>query len=103
MEVVWSIESKFTYDKELEFIFEKWNNKEVVKFIQLVDEFVGKLEVGILKGKVLFHENLRSFVISKQTTVFFDYHEDSQLIELLLFWNNSQNPKKLKQLLSKLS
>ncbi len=103
MKVIWSIEGKYTYDKELEFIFKKWNTKEVEKFIILVDQFVKKLETGVLKGKNLFKNDLRSFVISKQTTVFFDYHEDKKLIELLLFWNNTQDSKELKKVLSNLT
>jgi len=100
MKVIWSIEGRNSYNKELEFIFEKWNINEVEKFIILVDKFVKQLKTGVLKGKHLFNNNLRSFVISKQTTVFFDYHKDKGLIELLLFWNNSQDPKELKKTLS---
>jgi len=45
---------------------------------------------------------MKSFVISKQTTLFFDYKKEKGIIELLLFWNNSQNPKELKKILRKL-
>jgi len=96
MKVIWSAEGKISYFKELEFIYEKWNEKEVENFILLVEEVVKKLETGVLQGKNLYNKNLKSFVISKQTTIFFDYYEDKKLVELLLFWNNSQNPKLLK-------
>ncbi len=99
MKVIWSTEAKLSYYQELDFIYKKWNKKEVEKFIKLIDEFVKNLEIGILQGKNLHNNNLRSFVISKQTTIFFDYHKDKELIELLLFWNNSQNPKELKNML----
>ena len=42
---------------------------------------------------------MRSFVISKQTTIYFDVFEDIQTIELLLFWNNKDNPKELENFL----
>lgn len=75
MNVIWSVEAKVTYNKELEFIFSKWSISEVAKFIHLVEEFVEKLKNGILRGKRL-NNNMRSFVISKQTTLFFEYNED---------------------------
>jgi len=53
MNVIWSVEAKVTYNKELEFIFSKWSISEVAKFIHLVEEFVEKLKNGILRGKRL--------------------------------------------------
>ena len=41
--------------------------------------------------------NLRSFVISKQTTLFFSVNKKDNVINLILFWNNKENPKKLKK------
>jgi len=68
--------------------------------MNLVDDFVKKLESGIIEGKISHKTNLRSFVISKQTTLYFDVFEDTQTIELLLFWNNNDNPKELKEFLN---
>ncbi len=100
MKVVWTDTAELSYFKELNFIAEKWNNREVKKFMMLVDEFVEKLENKTLQGKILSHWNMRSFVISKQTTLFFNYFEKSDIIELLFFWNNSQNPMELENILS---
>lgn len=102
MKIIWSAEAKITYFRELEFIHKKWNIKEVKKFISLVDDFIKDLKTGIIQGKTLHNKNLRSFVISKQTTIFFDYHKNKKIVEILLFWNNSQNPKELKKIISKL-
>ncbi len=102
MKIIWSDVAKITYFRELEFIYKKWNIKEVKKFISLVDDFIKNLKTGIIQGKTLHNKNLRSFVISKQTTIFFDYHKNKKIIEILLFWNNSQNPKELKKIINKL-
>mgnify|MGYP006159640547 CR=1 FL=1 len=61
-------------------------------------DFIKKLESGILQGRVLSKTTIRSFVISRQTTEYFDLFENTQTIELLLFWNNKDNPKKLKNI-----
>lgn len=100
MTVIWTKHAKFSFNEELEFIVKKWNEKEVEGFIQLVDDFIKKLKTGILQGKISPKTNIRSFVISKQTTLFFTINENSKTIVLLLFWNNLKDPKNLKDKLS---
>jgi len=99
MNVIWGKKAKYSYFDELDFILKKWNQKEVDKFILLVNEFIKTLEEGVLEGKVSSKTDMRSFTISKQTTVFFDINEQTETIELLLFWNNTKDPKTLKRLL----
>lgn len=99
MKVIWTPNAELSFSKELESISKKWTITEVINFMDLVDNFIQKLESGIIQGKVSSQTNMRSFVISKQTTLFFDVFDDIQTIELLLFWNNKGNPKKLKNFL----
>ncbi|MBC8753338.1 hypothetical protein H2O64_01565 [Kordia sp. YSTF-M3] len=100
MNVIWTPTAELSYAKELDKINKKWSVNEIMDFMNLVDDFVKKLESGIIEGKVSQKTNLRSFVISKQTTLYFDVFEDTQTIELLLFWNNKDNPKELKEFLN---
>ncbi len=100
-QVVWSDLADETYGRELNFIDLKWNVNEVVKFMILVDEFIEKLESGVLFGKQSKGTKINSFVISKQTTLFFDVTEDKKEIELLLFWNNKENPEDLENIIKK--
>jgi len=99
MQVVWGKNARLTYLDELDYIFKKWNYKEVKNFVNLVTDFIKNLESGVIQGKISFKQNLRSFVISKQTTVYFDVNNKENRIEILLFWNNKKNPQKLKDLL----
>jgi len=99
MQVVWGKNARLTYLDELDYIFKKWNYKEVKNFVNLVTDFIKNLEFGVIQGKISFKQNLRSFVISKQTTVYFDVNNKENRIEILLFWNNKKNPQKLKDLL----
>ena len=95
----WTDLADSSYEEELKYIHKKWNQDEVIKFMILVDEFINKLESGVIAGKVSKKTEIRSFVISKQTTLFFDINEETETIELLLFWNNTKDPKTLKRLL----
>ena len=40
MKIYWSETAKASYAEELEFIFKKWGDKEVEKFITLSEEFL---------------------------------------------------------------
>ena len=58
MKVVWTDTADLSYFKELNFITQKWTDREVDNFMILVDEFVEKLESKTLQGKVLSYENI---------------------------------------------
>lgn len=97
--VTWLHEAEISYYEELDFIFRKWNIVEVEKFTVLVDDFLETLArkptIGIYSKKY----NTYSCVISKQTTLFYKIIEVDKNIELILFWNNKQNPKLLNKFL----
>ncbi len=90
-------EAEISYYEELDFIFRKWNIIEGEKFIGLVYDFLETLSqkptIGIYSKKY----DTCSFVISKQTTLFYKVIEKELKKELLLFWNNKQNPKSLEK------
>lgn len=95
MKVIWTPNAELSFTKELEFIDKKWSSNEVLNFIDLVDNFLLKLEKGIIQGKISKSSNIYSFVISKQTTIYFDVLKEFNTIQILLFWNNTQDPNKL--------
>ena len=97
--IIWQPTALNTYVEEVEFIFLKWNYKEVQKFQDLVIENIERLsqnpEIGI------FNEKLKAYslVLSKQTTLFYSINSNANIIELNLFWNNLKNPDDLSKLL----
>ncbi|PZX39933.1 hypothetical protein LX97_02293 [Nonlabens dokdonensis] len=99
--VEWTLLADASFEDELDFILLKWNNQEVLKFIDLVDQTITTLATGTIQGKVSKKSKIRSFLISKQTTLFFSVDEQNKQIYILLFWNNKSNPKTLKRLLER--
>lgn len=97
--IIWQPTALNTYVEEVDFIFLKWNFKEVQKFQDLVSENLERLsknpEIGI------FNEKLKAYslVLSKQTTLFYSINSNANIIELNLFWNNLKNPDDLSKLL----
>lgn len=68
----------------------------------LVYDFLRTLSYGTIISRYSENTSIQSFVISKQTTLFYIDRLPIHKIELLLFWNNQKDPKTLKAILSNL-
>lgn len=95
----WQPNSEISYYEEVDFIYLKWNFATVQKFQDLVLESLVRLsknpEIGIYKIELEAY----SLVISKQTTLYYNFNSESHIIDLYVFWNNSKNPNDLMKLL----
>lgn len=93
-QVKWNKLAKDDYFDNIEYLLKKWSEIEAQNFIDEVDEIIFILR----QGKVDFQEtdfpNIRRCVIRAQITLFYQIVDD-QHIELLRFWNNYQDKKKL--------
>ena len=97
--IIWSTMAEITFAEEIEFIFEKWNQVEVDKFDYLVRENLKRISKNPLIGNQKLNEQVYSLVISKQTTLYYSFSDNEKTINLILFWNNKQNPKLLNKFL----
>lgn len=95
----WSSTSVDSYLEEAEFILSKWNSKEVEKFGILVEENLQRLAKNPNLGIYNKSNNVYSFVISKQTTLYYSFNIQAKEINLHIFWNNLKNPENLPKLL----
>lgn len=97
--VDWTYSAINSYYEETNFIYLKWNQKEVLKFENLVDENLERLsknpEIGTFDKKF----NVYTLVISKQTTLYYGFDTERKIIDLYVFWNNLKNPEDLEKLL----
>lgn len=95
----WQPISECTYYEEIDFILLKWNLKEAQRFKDLVDENLLRLSSNPFIG--IYNNELKTYsiLISKQTTLFYGFDEDTKIIDLYVFWNNSKNPNDLIKLL----
>ena len=97
--IKWDIVSIESFVAESEFILKKWNLKEVEKFEFLVQQNLDRISINPEIG--IFNKQFNSYylVLSKQTTLYYNFDEKTKIIELYLFWNNSKNPVDLMKLL----
>jgi hypothetical protein len=95
----WQPNSEYTYYEEVDFILLKWSLKEVQKFTALVDKNLERLsknpKIGIYKKELKIY----SLVLSKQTTLYYNFDANTKIIDLYAFWNNSKKPADLIKLL----
>ena len=96
--IEWTFLAEDSYLEEINFIFFKWNKREVEKFENLVENELKRISLNPKIGK-LKKSAIYSLVISKQTAIFYRIKEESNSIEILLFWNNQKNPNDLAKLL----
>ena len=87
--IVWVPLAVETYMEEIDFIYLKWNQKEVDDFVMLVDENLKRLSINPLIGQI--HKNVYKIVISKQTSLFYRIIEKDKKVELVNFWNNKKD------------
>lgn len=87
--IVWVPLAVETYMEEIDFIYLKWNQKEVDDFVMLVDENLKRLSINPLIGQI--HKNVYKLVISKQTSLFYKIIEKDKKVELVYFWNNKKD------------
>ncbi len=95
MTILWTSLAEITFQEEIDFILQKWNTNEAGKFIDLVDEFTKSLSSNPYLGKISKKGDIRMFVLSEQTTVFYEVFENKNRIDLQLFWNNSRDTNEL--------
>ena len=95
--IKWLDDASISYYQEVDFIYLKWNDKEVEKFVLLVDENLKRLSINPSIGVPI--KSIFRIVISKQTTLFYKVIENEKRIDLLIFFNNLKNPEELNKLL----
>ncbi len=100
--IIWSVLALKSYWEEIDFIYNKWGFIEADKFELLVNDYLLTLSSGTIFSKYSEKTSIQSFVISKQTTLFYIERIPANKIELLLFWNNQKDPKTLKKILTNL-
>jgi plasmid stabilization system protein ParE len=97
--IVWQPNAEITFEEEMDFILKKWNYNEVQNFKDLTYKYLSQLALNPRLGNFKAEFKIFSFVISKQTTLYYDFDENSKIIDLHFFWNNLKNPNDLKKLL----
>jgi plasmid stabilization system protein ParE len=95
MKVVWTPDAKNTYEQNIAYLADKWDEAVTGNFIEKIEEAVSYIQ----KNPALYpfydkRKKVRKCVVVRQISLYYRLTETH--IEILLCWNNYQDPKKLK-------
>ena len=91
--VIWSPTARLSYYKVIEYLIEKWTFNELEAFIDRTEEVITHICNNPLLYPYSVKGNAHKCVVVKQISLFYIVRDD--IIELLVFWDNRQDPDKL--------
>ena len=92
-EVIWSPNARLTYYGILNYLNENWTFKEIDTFIARTEEAINHICQNPMLFPYSHKNNIHKCVVVKQVSLFYEISGNS--INLLIFWDNRQDPAKL--------
>jgi len=96
MEIRWTPRARSTYFKILDYLERSWTEKEILNFINEVDTLLEQIK----QNPEMFEESrkkryVRRGFVTKHTTLFYRIRPRKKELQLLLFWPNRDDTRKL--------
>ena len=93
--VFWTTEAEDTFTDNVFYLEREWNQTVIENFIRKTEEIIATISLNpkvfpLVNKRKTIHKSL----VVKQISLYYRVVENR--IELITFWNNYQNPKKLK-------
>ena len=85
-------EAEHSFEIIFKFLIEIWNFEVATEFANLSDEAIKVISKNPHIGKP-FLKNIRILVLHKNASVYYEYFENSEKIQILLYTDNRQNPE----------
>jgi plasmid stabilization system protein ParE len=95
LKVRWTPEAEDNFESIINYLEKEWSEKEIQKFAQKTQKIIQQIAKNPKMYKAAGKEEIRRAVITKQTSLFYQIDEESNLIALLSFWDNRKNPNDL--------
>ena len=91
-EITWTPEAEKTHNSVVDYLKRDWSEKEVIRFIEKVNNIVEHISRHPLVYPIAGKEDVREAVITKHNILL--YRIAGQKIFLLYFWDTRKNPAK---------
>ena len=97
IEIYWTDKAKFTFSEIMLFLENNWTEKEIETFVSKTFHIISLIEVNpLLFRSSTKRKNVHLAVIDKNNVLVYKHNFKKNRIEILIFWDVTQNPKKLK-------
>jgi|LakMenE18May11ns_1017448.scaffolds.fasta_scaffold8793208_2 plasmid stabilization system protein ParE len=93
--IIWSPNAISEYEEIVDFLMLIWNVDIILDFENLVNHKISMISKNPYSFSII-DENVRRVVIHKNVSLYYDYKEEQNTIEILSIFDNRQNPDKLK-------
>jgi hypothetical protein len=92
--VIWSKRAITSFDRVIAYLNEDWTEKEILKFVNQTNKIIYLIQSNIVKFKSSEKVDVYEVLITKHNLLI--YKDSGDRIELLVFYDTRQNPKKKK-------
>ena len=94
MHLVWTDEALADYHQNIDFLSKECTDQVALDFIEDVDAVISLIVSRPELFPLTDYRGIRKAVVRKQITLFYKISHNS--IQLIRFWNNYQDPSRLK-------
>ena len=96
MKISWTPKARHTYFEVIEHLEKAWTEREIQDFIIEVDHLLEQIR----QNPEMFEEsrkkkNVRKGLVTKQNTLYYRVRPRKKKLQLIVFWDNRQDPGKL--------
>ena len=96
MDISWTPIARRSYFKILDHLEAAWTEKEIQNFINEVNDLLEQIR----QNPEMFQQsrkrkNIRKGLVTKHNTLYYRVRSRRKELQLLLFWDNRQDPDKL--------
>jgi plasmid stabilization system protein ParE len=93
LNIRWSSEAEETFDAIIEYLENKWTEKEVRNFVQKSLKVISQIEKNPYQFKSSRFHEIRMAFITKHNSLLYFVNEQDEIIELYSFWDNRKDPQ----------
>lgn len=96
MKVSWTPTARFGYFRVIAYLEKTWAKREVQNFIDIVEKVINQIKADPYMFEASrMKKNVRKGFITKHNTLYYRIKPRKKEIELLVFWDNRKDTKKL--------
>jgi plasmid stabilization system protein ParE len=91
-EVIWTPQAQITFNRVIDYLEEKWTEREIVNFIKLTDKVIEYIAQNPKMFRRTGKRNVYEALVTPYNLLIYKVYPNS--IYLITFWDTRRNPKK---------